>query len=113
HRLGDLLRALHGPDALPYVSKAGHGRSGGPLTARWPRNQPPCTREACLRRMSRTVALGFAGLLAAALVPTVYIDLSTRRHLVAPEAAPAVPWGIVFGAGLAPGGEPSPILAER
>ena len=24
-----------------------------------------------------------------------------------------MPWGIVFGAGLAPGGEPSPILAER
>ena len=63
--------------------------------------------------MSRTVALCFAGLLAAAFVPTAYIELSMRRHVVTPAAAPAVPWGIVFGAGLAPGGEPSPILAER
>jgi len=63
--------------------------------------------------MRRTAVLGFALLLAAVAVPTTYIELATRRHLVAPEAAPAVPWGIVFGAGLAPGGEPSPILAER
>jgi vancomycin permeability regulator SanA len=45
--------------------------------------------------------------------PSVYIELATRRHVVVPEAAPVAPWGIVFGAGLAPGGEPSPILAER
>ena len=57
--------------------------------------------------------MGFALLLTAAVVPTVYIELATRRQVVSPEAAPAVPWGIVFGAGLAPGGEPSPILAER
>jgi SanA protein len=63
--------------------------------------------------MRRTVAIGFALLLTAAVVPTVYIELATRRQVVSPEAAPAVPWGIVFGAGLAPGGEPSPILAER
>ena len=63
--------------------------------------------------MRRTAALGFALLLTAVAVPTTYIELATRRHVVAPEAAPAVPWGIVFGAGLAPGGEPSPILAER
>jgi vancomycin permeability regulator SanA len=63
--------------------------------------------------MSRTVVLGFAVLLAAVAVPTAYIELATRRHVVTPEAAPAVPWGVVFGAGLAPGGEPSPILAER
>ncbi len=63
--------------------------------------------------MSRRVVLGFALVLTAAVAPTTYIELSTRRRIVAPEAAPAVPWGIVFGAGLAPGGEPSPILAER
>jgi SanA protein len=63
--------------------------------------------------MRRTLAMGFALLLTAAVVPTVYIELATRRQVVSPEAAPAVPWGIVFGAGLAPGGEPSPILAER
>jgi vancomycin permeability regulator SanA len=63
--------------------------------------------------MRRTVAIAFALLVTAAVVPTAYIELATRRQIVSPEAAPAVPWGIVFGAGLAPGGEPSPILAER
>ena len=63
--------------------------------------------------MSRTVVVAFAVLLVAAVVPTTYIELATRRHLVSPETAPAVPWAVVFGAGLAPGGEPSPILAER
>ena len=63
--------------------------------------------------MKRSVVMGFALLVAAAVVPTAYIELATRRHVVTPEAAPAVPWGVVFGAGLAPGGEPSPILAER
>ena len=63
--------------------------------------------------MSRTAVLGVAGLLAVVVIPTAYIEVTTRQHVVAPEAAPAVPWGVVFGAGLAPGGEPSPILAER
>ena len=63
--------------------------------------------------MRKSVVVGFAVLLAAVLVPTAYIELATRRHVVTPDAAPAVPWGVVFGAGLAPGGEPSPILAER
>ena len=63
--------------------------------------------------MKRTVVMGLVLLLAAAVVPTAYIELATRRHVVTPESAPAVPWGVVFGAGLAPGGEPSPILAER
>jgi len=63
--------------------------------------------------MRKSVVMGFAVLLAAVLVPTAYIELATRRHVVTPDAAPAVPWGVVFGAGLAPGGEPSPILAER
>lgn len=63
--------------------------------------------------MSRTVAVAFGLLLVAAVLPSTYIELATRRHLVSSETAPAVPWGVVFGAGLAPGGEPSPILAER
>ena len=63
--------------------------------------------------MRRTAVLAFAGLLAVVLVPTAYIEVTTRSHVVSPEVAPAVPWGVVFGAGLAPGGEPSPILAER
>jgi SanA protein len=63
--------------------------------------------------MRRTAAIALALLLTAAVVPSTYIELATRRQVVSPEAAPVVPWGIVFGAGLAPGGEPSPILAER
>jgi SanA protein len=45
--------------------------------------------------------------------PTAYMEVRFRRHIVPPEAVPAAPWGVVFGAGLAPGGEPSPVLAER
>jgi SanA protein len=63
--------------------------------------------------MRRTLLIACALLLVAAVVPTTYIELTTRRHIVAPDASPAVPWGVVFGAGLAPGGEPGPILAER
>jgi SanA protein len=63
--------------------------------------------------MRKSVVMAFAVLLAAVVVPTAYIELATRRRVVTPDAAPAVPWGVVFGAGLAPGGEPSPILAER
>jgi vancomycin permeability regulator SanA len=63
--------------------------------------------------MRKSVVVGFAVLLAASVIPTAYIELATRTHVVTPDAAPAVPWGLVFGAGLAPGGEPSPILAER
>jgi vancomycin permeability regulator SanA len=63
--------------------------------------------------MSKPVALAAAALLLVVAAPTVYIELSTRARVVPLEAAPAMPWGIVFGAGLAPGGEPSPILAER
>ena len=63
--------------------------------------------------MRRTLVVAFALLLVAAVVPTTYIELTTRRHVVAPDAAPSVPWGVVFGAGLAPGGEPGPIQAER
>jgi len=42
------------------------------------------------------MVLGFAGLLAAAVIPTVYIEMTTRQHIVTPESAPAVPWGVVF-----------------
>jgi len=63
--------------------------------------------------MRRAAAVTLAVLVTAMLVPTLAIEVAMGRHVVTPEAAPAVPWGIVFGAGLAPGGEPSPILAER
>jgi vancomycin permeability regulator SanA len=45
--------------------------------------------------------------------PTVYMELRFRRAILPLDSAPAEPWGIVFGAGLAPGGEPSNVLAER
>lgn len=87
--------------------------SGAPLTARWPQNQPPRTGEAALRRLRRAAPLAVAVVLLCVVGPTVYIELAVRGRIVSAAAAPVVPWGIVFGAGLAPGGEPSPILAER
>ena len=56
-----------------------------------------------------TVALAL-GLL---LLPTVFIEVGYAPEIVSLAAAPAAPVGVVFGAGLAPGGEPSPLLAER
>jgi vancomycin permeability regulator SanA len=63
-----------------------------------------------LRRMS-LVALAFA--LALFVLPSVLIDLRYAPSIVSLTGAPSVPVGVVFGAGLAPGGEPSPLLAER
>jgi vancomycin permeability regulator SanA len=47
------------------------------------------------------------------VLPSVVIDLAYAPAIVPLASAPAVPVGMVFGAGLAPGGEPSPLLAER
>jgi vancomycin permeability regulator SanA len=65
--------------------------------------------------MRRTAArLGLAAGAALLLFgPTVYMELRFRRDILSLQSAPAEPWGIVFGAGLAPGGEPSNVLAER
>ena len=45
--------------------------------------------------MRKSIAVGLALLLVAVVPPTTYIELATRRYVVSPEAAPAVPWGIV------------------
>ena len=63
------------------------------------------------RRTWVLVLLG--GLAVAILGPSLYIELAARGRVVPLAEARAAPWAIVFGAGLAPGGEPSPILAER
>jgi len=63
--------------------------------------------------MRKVAIVAFALLLVGIAAPTAYIELATRRHVIPVEAAAPAPWGIVFGAGLAPGGEPSAILAER
>ena len=47
------------------------------------------------------------------LLPSILIDIAYAPQIVSVDSAPAAPVGIVFGAGLAPGGEPSPLLAER
>jgi SanA protein len=62
----------------------------------------------------RKWVLGLLGGLALGLLaPSLYIELAARTRMVPLSEAPTAPWAIVFGAGLAPGGEPSPILAER
>lgn len=65
-----------------------------------------------MRRRTWLWAL-LGGLAVGVFAPTLTIELAARRRVVPLSEAPTVPWAIVFGAGLAPGGEPSPILAER
>jgi vancomycin permeability regulator SanA len=47
------------------------------------------------------------------VLPSVYIEVAYSRAIVSPAKAREAPVGMVFGAGLAPGGEASPLLAER
>jgi vancomycin permeability regulator SanA len=62
----------------------------------------------------RRTILALLGLaLAAFLLPSLFIEARYSGGIVSLPAAPAAPVGIVFGAGLAPGGEASPLLAER
>ena len=65
-----------------------------------------------MRRRTWVLAL-LGGLAVAVLAPSLNIELAARPRMVPLSEAPTAPWAIVFGAGLAPGGEPSPILAER
>ena len=63
-----------------------------------------------LRRMS-LLALAIA--LGVLVIPSVFIEVRYAPSIVALPDAPSAPVGLVFGAGLAPGGEASPLLAER
>jgi vancomycin permeability regulator SanA len=63
--------------------------------------------------LRRTSLLALALALAVLVLPSVFIDLRYAGAIVSLEAAPKAPVGVVFGAGLAPGGEASPLLAER
>jgi vancomycin permeability regulator SanA len=47
------------------------------------------------------------------VLPSVLIEVEYAKAIVPLASAPAAPVAMVFGAGLAPGGEPSPLLAER
>jgi vancomycin permeability regulator SanA len=57
------------------------------------------------------IALAIA--LGAFLIPSVFIEVRYAPDIVSLPSAPIAPVGVVFGAGLAPGGEASPLLAER
>ncbi len=63
-----------------------------------------------LRRLT-LIALGLV--VGLCVLPSVLIDVAYAPQIVPLPSAPAAPVGVVFGAGLAPGGEPSPLLAER
>jgi len=62
------------------------------------------------RRLSLFALLAVVGLF---LLPSILIDLVYAPEIATLASATAAPVGMVFGAGLAPGGEPSPLLAER
>jgi vancomycin permeability regulator SanA len=63
-----------------------------------------------LRRISLLALSVAVGLF---VLPSILIDVRYAPSIVALKDAPKAPVGMVFGAGLAPGGEPSPLLAER
>jgi vancomycin permeability regulator SanA len=63
------------------------------------------------RRRIALIALG--SVLALLGVPSLGIQLRYGPDIVPLAQAPEAPVAMVFGAGLAPGGEPSPLLAER
>ena len=63
-----------------------------------------------LRRLSLTALAVAVGL---GLLPSLLIEVAYAPRIDSPASVKAAPVGIVFGAGLAAGGEPSPLLAER
>ncbi len=63
-----------------------------------------------LRRLSLSALAVAVG---ACLLPSILIDIAYAPEIFSVDNAPTAPVGVVFGAGLAPGGEPSPLLAER
>lgn len=63
-----------------------------------------------LRRMSLLALAVAVGLF---VLPTALIEIGYAKEIVSLTDAPSAPVGMVFGAGLAPGGEASPLLAER
>jgi vancomycin permeability regulator SanA len=63
--------------------------------------------------LRRTSLLALTLALALFVLPSVFIELRYAKAIVPWATAPAAPVGLVFGAGLAPGGEASPLLAER
>jgi vancomycin permeability regulator SanA len=66
------------------------------------------------RPSPRRIAVITLGLLLGVfIVPSVFIEVADARAIVSLASAPEAPVAVVFGAGLAAGGEPSPVLAER
>jgi vancomycin permeability regulator SanA len=63
--------------------------------------------------LRRTSLLALALAVGVFVLPSVFIELRYAPAIVTLADAPAAPVGMVFGAGLAPGGEASPLLAER
>ncbi|HXX30028.1 MAG TPA: ElyC/SanA/YdcF family protein [Myxococcaceae bacterium] len=67
-----------------------------------------------IRPSPRRLALAVLALAVALVaVPSAVIELQARSAIVSLDAARPAPVAMVFGAGLAPGGEASPLLAER
>src|SRR5688572_12533076 len=64
-------------------------------------------------RWARRLLAAFAFVLAVPLALAIYAELRYRGRVVRPSEAPRAPIALVFGAGLARGGIPSPVLRQR
>jgi vancomycin permeability regulator SanA len=66
-------------------------------------------RASAYRRLGRLMAVLVAGFFATSW----FVQYRYAKRLVSASAAPSAPVALVFGAGLAAGQEPSPLLAQR
>lgn len=66
-----------------------------------------------LLRWGRRVLVAGVCLVAAVLGLSHYVEVRYEDRIVLRQEAPSAPVALVFGAGLAPGAVPSPVLAQR
>ncbi|MCP3099654.1 YdcF family protein [Myxococcus sp. K15C18031901] len=71
--------------------------------------KPGGARGIWVRRVLVALLAGLAGL----LLLSYLVRVSYEERIVPPADAPEAPIALVFGAGLAPGAVPSPVLAQR
>jgi vancomycin permeability regulator SanA len=81
------------------------------LTGGFPRHHP--LLDMPRRHLLRLTLIALGLVVGLCVLPSVLIDVAYAPQIVPLASAPPAPVGVVFGAGLAPGGEPSPLLAER
>jgi vancomycin permeability regulator SanA len=65
------------------------------------------------QRWLQGMGLALGGAVASFLAASLYVEVRYAGRIVPLEQVPDAPVGLVFGAGLAPGGAPSTVLAQR